>query len=221
MSRKKKKIEVEKPTIPEETEKQVLPPEEAPLPAPEAAEEPAPPPEPPQDPPKRKRILKKDRVEKLERELKAAEEKLKAAEEKMEAAEDRIKRQMAEFDNFRKRTDREKAASFERGEKYVIERLLPLADSFERGLSVLDEETKQEPFPQGMIHVYKQLGRVFEELDVKTIPAEGETFNIDLHNAVMHEENPDLPENTVVQEFQKGYTFKGNVVRHSMVKVVN
>ena len=150
-----------------------------------------------------------------------AEKALKETEAKLEEARDRIQRQMAEFDNYRKRTEKEKAASFELGARSVIEKLLPVVDSFERGLDTLEEAQKEEPFETGMVQVYKQLGKILEELDVKPIEAVGQPFNADLHNAVMHAEDEDQPENTVVQEFQKGYTYRGNVIRYSMVKVVN
>ncbi len=150
-----------------------------------------------------------------------AEKALKEAEEKLEEAKDRIQRQMAEFDNYRKRTDKEKAASFELGARSIIEKLLPVVDSFERGLASLDEKDKEEPFETGMVQVYKQLEKIFEELEVAPIEAVGQPFNADLHNAVMHVEDEEQPENTVVEEFQKGYTFKGTVIRYSMVKVAN
>ena len=153
--------------------------------------------------------------------LKEAEAKLDEAEARLDEAKDRIQRQMAEFDNYRKRTEKEKAASFELGARSVIEKLLPVVDSFERGLDTLDEAQKEEPFETGMVQVYKQLGKILEDLDVKPIEAVGQPFNADLHNAVMHAEDGDQPENTVVQEFQKGYTFRGSVIRYSMVKVVN
>ena len=150
-----------------------------------------------------------------------AEKALKEAEGKLEEAKDRIQRQMAEFDNYRKRTDKEKAASFELGARSIIEKLLPVVDSFERGLASLDEKDKEEPFETGMVQVYKQLEKIFEELEVVPIEAVGQPFNADLHNAVMHVEDEEQPENTVVEEFQKGYTFKGTVIRYSMVKVAN
>lgn len=150
-----------------------------------------------------------------------AEKALKEAEEKLKEAKDRIQRQMAEFDNYRKRTDKEKAASFELGARSIIEKLLPVVDSFERGLASLDEKDKEEPFETGMVQVYKQLEKIFEELEVAPIEAVGQPFNADLHNAVMHVEDEEQPENIVVEEFQKGYTFRGTVIRYSMVKVAN
>ena len=162
----------------------------------------------------KKSFFKNAKAEKVEKALKEAEEKL-------EEAKDRIQRQMAEFDNYRKRTDKEKAASFELGARSIIEKLLPVVDSFERGLASLDEKDKEEPFETGMVQVYKQLEKIFEELEVAPIEAVGQPFNADLHNAVMHVEDEEQPENTVVEEFQKGYTFKGTVIRYSMVKVAN
>ncbi len=149
------------------------------------------------------------------------EKSLKEAETKLAEATDRIQRQMAEFDNFRKRTEKEKAASFEIGARSVIEKLLPIVDSFERGLGGLNEEQKAEPFAAGMDLVYKQMQKMLEELEVAPIEAVGQPFDANFHNAVMHVEDGDQPENVVVEEFQKGYTFRGNVIRYSMVKVAN
>ena len=167
---------------------------------------------------KKKLFGKNDKTEKA---LEKAEKSLKEAEAKLEEASDRMKRQMAEFDNFRKRTEKEKAASFDMGARSVIEKLLPVVDSFERGLSGLDEEKKAEPFAAGMDLVYKQLKKMLDDLGVEAIEAVGKPFNPDLHNAVMHVEDEDQPESTVVEEFQKGYTYRGAVIRYSMVKVAN
>ena len=133
---------------------------------------------------------------------------------------DRVQRQMAEFDNFRKRTEKEKAAMFEIGAKSVIEKILPVVDNFERGLGTTDE-TSEDPFVVGMHKIYRQMLTALEELDVKPIPAVGEEFNPDFHNAVLHVEDENAGENIIVDELQKGYTYRGNVVRHSMVKVAN
>ena len=149
------------------------------------------------------------------------EKSLKETETKLAEATDRIQRQMAEFDNFRKRTEKEKAASFEIGARSVVEKLLPIVDSFERGLGGLTEEQKAEPFAAGMDLVYKQMQKMLEELEVAPIEAVGQPFDANFHNAVMHVEDEDQPENVVVEEFQKGYTFRGNVIRYSMVKVAN
>ncbi len=158
---------------------------------------------------------------KSSKEAEKAKKALAEAEEKLQEMTDRTQRTMAEFDNFRKRTEKEKAAMYEVGARSVLEKLLPIADSFERGLGGLSEEQKAEPFAAGMDLVYKQLQKMFEELEVKVIPAEGETFNPDLHNAVMHVEDEEAGENQIVQEFMKGYTYRGTVIRYSMVKVAN
>ena len=167
---------------------------------------------------KKKLFGKNDKTEKA---LEKAEKSLKEAEAKLEEASDRMKRQMAEFDNFRKRTEKEKAASFDMGARSVIEKLLPVVDSFERGLGGLDEEKKAEPFAAGMDLVYKQLKKMLDDLGVEAIEAVGKPFDANLHNAVMHVEDEEQPENTVVEEFQKGYTYRGAVIRYSMVKVAN
>lgn len=134
---------------------------------------------------------------------------------------DRLKRQMAEFDNFRKRTEKEKAAMFEIGAKSVIEKMLPVIDNFERGLATLSEEEKNNPFAEGMDKIYKQLLGSLEEIGVKPIEAAGQPFDPEFHNAVMHVEDEELGENVVAEEFQKGYLYRDSVVRHSMVKVAN
>ena len=134
---------------------------------------------------------------------------------------DKLTRQMAEFDNYRKRTEKEKSAMYEIGAKDVIEKILPVVDNFERGLAAVPEEEKDSPFADGMTKIYKQMMTVFEEMGVKAIDAVGEEFNPDYHNAVMHVEDEEAGENVVVEEFQKGYLYKDHVVRHSMVKVAN
>lgn len=134
---------------------------------------------------------------------------------------DRLKRQMAEFDNFRKRTEKEKSAMFEVGAKSVIEKMLPVVDNFERGLAAVPEDKKDDPFAEGMEKIYKQLMGTLEELEVKAIEAVGQEFDPNFHNAVMHIEDEELGDNIVAEEFQKGYTYRENVVRHSMVKVAN
>ena len=141
--------------------------------------------------------------------------------EKIEELTDRVKRQMAEFENFRKRTEKEKAGMYAVGAKDVIEKILPVVDNFERGLAAVPEEEKDSPFADGMTKIYKQMMTVFEEMGVKAIDAVGEEFNPDYHNAVMHVEDEEAGENVVVEEFQKGYLYKDHVVRHSMVKVAN
>lgn len=141
--------------------------------------------------------------------------------EKIEELTDRLTRQMAEFDNFRKRTDKEKSQMYEIGAKDIIEKILPVVDNFERGLAAVPEEDKTNPFAEGMEKIYKQLMTTLEEIGVKPIEAVGNEFNPDFHNAVMHVEDEELGENMVAEEFQKGYTYRESVVRHSMVKVAN
>ncbi len=141
--------------------------------------------------------------------------------EKIEELTDRLTRQMAEFDNFRKRTEKEKSQMYEIGARDIIEKILPIVDNFERGLSSMPEEEKATPFAEGMEKVYKQLMTTLESIDVKPIEAVGKEFDPDFHNAVMHVEDEELGENIIAEEFQKGYTYRNNVVRHSMVKVAN
>lgn len=134
---------------------------------------------------------------------------------------DKLTRQMAEFDNYRKRTEKEKSAMYEIGAKDVIEKILPIVDNFERGFATVAEEEKENPFVQGMDKVYKQLMTMLEGLGVKPIEALGQEFNPDLHHAVMHVEDEKAGENVIVEEFQKGYMYRDSVVRYSMVKVAN
>lgn len=141
--------------------------------------------------------------------------------EQIEELTDRLKRQMAEFDNFRKRTEKEKSQMYEIGAKSIIEKILPVIDNFERGLASVPEEEKADPFVEGMDKIYKQMMTVFAEMGVTPIEALGEEFNPDFHNAVMHVEDEEAGENVIVEEFQKGYLYKETVVRHSMVKVAN
>ena len=141
--------------------------------------------------------------------------------EKIEELTDRLTRQMAEFDNFRKRTDREKSQMYEIGAKDIIEKILPVVDDFERGLHAVKEEEKENPFVQGMEMVYKKLMTTLEGVGVKPIEAVGTEFNPNFHNAVMHVEDENFGENIVAEEFQKGYMYRDSVVRHSMVKVAN
>lgn len=144
-----------------------------------------------------------------------------AKDEKIEELTDRLKRQMAEFDNYRKRTDKEKAGMYVVGAKEIVEKLLPVVDSFERGLATATEEQMEDPFVDGMNKVYRQMLTALDEVGVKPIEAMGCEFNPDFHNAVMHVDDEEAGENIVVEEFQKGYTYKDIVVRHSMVKVAN
>jgi molecular chaperone GrpE len=141
--------------------------------------------------------------------------------EKIEELEDRVKRQMAEFDNFRKRTEKEKSHMYEIGARDVIEKILPVVDNFERGLAAVPEEERANPVIEGMDKIYKQLMTVLTDLGVAPIEAAGQEFDPNLHNAVMHIEDEELGENIVAEEFQKGYTYKETVIRHSMVKVAN
>ena len=141
--------------------------------------------------------------------------------EKIEELTDRLTRQMAEFDNFRKRTEKEKSQMYEIGAKDIIEKILPVVDNFERGLGSMSEEDKSTPFAEGMEKIYKQLMTTLDGIGVKPIEAVGQEFNPDFHNAVMHEENEEAGENIITEEFQKGYMYRDSVVRHSMVKVAN
>ncbi len=134
---------------------------------------------------------------------------------------DRVRRQMAEFDNYRKRTEKEKTQMFETGAKSVIEKILPIIDNFERGLEAIPDEEKDGAFADGMTKVYRQMMAALDDMGVKPIEAEGAEFDPNLHNAVMHVDDEDLGENIVVEELQKGYTYRDSVVRHSMVKVAN
>lgn len=145
----------------------------------------------------------------------------KKKDEKIEELTDMVKRQMAEFDNFRKRTEKEKASMYEIGARDIVEKILPIVDSFERGLAAVPEDEKDSPFADGMEKIYRQLMTAFEQMGVKAIEAVGKEFNPDFHNAVMHVEDEEAGENIVVEEFQKGYTYKDHVIRHSMVKVAN
>lgn len=141
--------------------------------------------------------------------------------EKIAELNDRLIRNLAEFDNFRKRTDKEKSQMFEMGAKSIIEKILPAIDSFELGMAAMSEEDKASGVGQGMEKIYKQLMTILEGAGVKQIEALGKEFDPNLHNAVMHEENEEFGENTVSQELQKGYMYNDTVIRHSMVKVAN
>ena len=141
--------------------------------------------------------------------------------EKIEELTDKLTRQMAEFDNFRKRTEKEKSQMYEIGAKDIIEKILPVVDNFERVLDAVKEEEKEDPFVQGMEKVYKHLVTTLEGIEVKPIEAVGQPFDPNFHNAVMHVEDENFGENIVAEEFQKGYTYRDSVVRHSMVKVAN
>ena len=140
---------------------------------------------------------------------------------KIEELEDRVKRQLAEFENFRNRTEKEKSRMYEFGARDVIEKMLPVVDNFERGLAAIPEEEKGGPVASGMEMIYKQIMTTLEGLGVQPIEALNKPFDPNFHNAVMHVEDDEIEESTVVEEFQKGYIYKEHVIRYSMVKVAN
>ena len=140
---------------------------------------------------------------------------------RIEELEDKVKRQLAEFENFRNRTEKEKSRMFEFGARDVIEKMLPVVDNFERGLAAIPEEEKGGPVASGMEMIYKQMMTTLEGLGVKPIEALNQPFDPNFHNAVMHVEDEEIEESTVVEEFQKGYIYKETVIRYSMVKVAN
>ena len=152
---------------------------------------------------------------------KALEAELEKKEAEVAELKDRYQRLMAEFENARKRTAKETTRMFDMGAKDVLEKLLPVVDNFERGLAAVSEEEKDNAFVQGVDAIYKQLMTVFSEIGVSPMDAVGKEFNADFHNAVMHVEDEELGENIVAEEFQKGYMYKDQVLRHSMVKVAN
>ena len=162
---------------------------------------------------------KESKREKKKREK--ADKKQDAQKEKIEELEDRVKRQMAEFENFRKRSEKEKTMMFETGAKSVIEKILPVVDNFERGLASVSAQEKENGFAQGMEMIYKQLMTELEKMDVKPIPAVGDECNPDGHNAVRQVESEEYESGVIAQELQKGYTYRDSVVRHSMVAVVS
>lgn len=143
-----------------------------------------------------------------------------ASKEKIAELEDRVKRQMAEFENFRKRTDKEKQAMFETGARSVIEKILPVVDNFERGFATVEKEDEEDAFVGGMRMVYKQMMTELENIGVKPIEAVGKEFDPNFHNAVMQVASEEYESGIVAQEFIKGYTYRDSVVRHSMVGVV-
>ena len=140
--------------------------------------------------------------------------------EQIEELNDRLKRQMAEFENFRKRSEKEKSQMFDMGAKTIVEKILPVIDNFERGLAAVPDDKKDDPFITGMDKVYKQMLTELDAAGVKPIECVGQEFDPDFHNAVMQVENDELESGTVAQELQKGYMYKDSVVRHSMVSVV-
>ena len=159
-----------------------------------------------EDPDKKKSFFKKKKDKK---------------DEQIEELTDKVKRQMAEFDNFRKRTEKEKSQMYDMGAKTIVEKILPVIDNFERGLAAVPEDNKEDAFVVGMDKIYRQMLTVLEEAGVKPIEAVGAEFDPNFHNAVMHVEDETLGENVVAEELQKGYIYRDTVVRHSMVKVAN
>ena len=159
-----------------------------------------------EDPDKKKSFFKKKKDKK---------------DEQIEELTDKVKRQMAEFDNFRKRTEKEKSQMYDMGAKTIVEKILPVIDNFERGLAAVPEDNKEDAFVVGMDKIYRQMLTVLEEAGVKPIEAVGAEFDPNFHNAVMHVEDEPLGENVVAEELQKGYMYRDTVVRHSMVKVAN
>ena len=159
-----------------------------------------------EDPDKKKSFFKKKKDKK---------------DEQIEEFTDKVKRQMAEFDNFRKRTEKEKSQMYDTGAKTIVEKILPVIDNFERGLAAVPEDNKEDAFVVGMDKIYRQMLTVLEEAGVKPIEAVGAEFDPNFHNAVMHVEDETLGENVVAEELQKGYMYRDTVVRHSMVKVAN
>lgn len=153
--------------------------------------------------------------------FKKKEKKKDKKDEQIEELTDKLKRQMAEFENFRKRTEKEKSQMYDLGAKSMIERVLPVIDNFERGLMAVPEDQREDAFVDGMNKVYKQMMTTLEEAGVKPIEAVGAEFDPDFHNAVMHIEDESLGENIIAEELQKGYMYHDSVVRHSMVKVAN
>ena len=168
----------------------------------------------------RKKLMQREFAEAAAKKQAKFSKKEDSYKEKIDQLEDRVKRQMAEFENFRKRTDKEKQAMFDTGAKSVIEKILPVVDNFERGLATVPEESKEDPFVDGMNRIYKQLMTELENIGVKPIEAVGQEFDPNLHNAVMQVESDEYESGVVAQELQKGYTYHDMVVRHSMVGVV-
>ena len=159
---------------------------------------------------KKKGFFNKDKKEKKDKK-----------DQKIDELTDQYRRTLAEFDNYRKRTDKEKSAMYEIGAKDVIEKILPIVDNFERGLNSIPEDAKGSAFADGMEKIYKQFVKTLDDMGVKPIEAVGKTFDPNFHNAVMHVEDENLGENVVAVELQKGYTYKDSIVRHSMVQVAN
>ena len=165
--------------------------------------------------------LSEDKKEKAVKSLFKNKKELAAKDQKIEELTDRLMRNMAEFDNFRKRSEKEKAQMYDIGVKSIVEKLLPIVDNFERGLGAISDKEKEGAFAQGIELIHKQLMTALDEIGVKPIDAVGKEFDPNLHNAVMHGEDESMGTNIVSDEFQKGYMYRDYVVRHSMVKVVN
>ena len=163
----------------------------------------------------------KEQTAKEEGAEEVTEEEAPKADKKAQEINDKLMRTIAEFDNFRKRSEKEKSAMFEIGAKAIIEKILPVLDNFERGLDSISEDEKGSAFAQGIEQIYKQFVAVLDDAGVKVIETVGKEFDPNLHNAVMHVEDDSLGENIIAEEFQKGYMYKDSVVRHSMVKVAN
>ena len=168
-----------------------------------------------------KKCKKKEaaQAEDLQAQVEELQAKLEEAAKKQEETKDQLLRTLAEYDNYRKRTEKEKGAMFEVGAKSVLEKLLPVVDNFERGLSAVPEDEKESATAVGMDKIYKQLMTALKELEVEPIEAVGKEFSPDFHNAVMQAQEEGVGENIVVAEFQKGYMYRGSVLRYSMVKV--
>lgn len=175
---------------------------------------------------------KKQDIEIKEEKCKQADEKEKKEKKKIfnkkdkkdqriEELEEKHQRLMAEFQNYRNRSEKEKSVMFEIGAKSIIEKILPIVDNFERGIEALSEDDLDSPTGQGMNLIYKQLMTSLDEMGVKAIETKGQQFDLELHNAVMHEEDDEVGENMITQELRKGYTYRNKVIRHSMVKVAN
>lgn len=168
-------------------------------------------------------------IKKVLEEALSAEEEANAADDaskdskdaKIADLEDRLKRQIAEFDNFRKRTEKEKSAMFDMGARHIIEAILPTIDNFERGLKTVPEDKEAKAFYEGMEMIYKQMLKFLSDVGVTAIDCLDKEFDLNLHNAVMHVEDEAYGNNIIIEEFQKGYKYKDTVIRHSMVKVAN
>lgn len=163
----------------------------------------------------------KENKETSEKEEKASEKKKDPKDEKIDELNDKLKRSMAEFDNYRKRTDKEKSAMYEIGAKDVIEKILPIVDNFERGLNSIPEDAKGSAFADGMEKIYKQFVKTLDDMGVKPIEAVGKPFDPNFHNAVMHVEDEAFGENQIAEVFQQGFQIGDKVIRHAMVKVAN